>query len=163
MLPNTPPKRKLEITIPLTRRPTESPEISPLGSPVKSEAASSDSTVKDGKRKDDGIGSGGTERDSTERGSAEGDRTQRDRHERDSTTSLSHLRLLHVDNPDTDSLACLGFSYVNRNVVETSRQNTKIKHWNCHTVSIFLCSTLISTFSTKFLTGLIKVLQNQRN
>jgi hypothetical protein len=155
MLPNKTPKQKLKVTIPLTRHPTESPETSPLESPVKSEATastSSGSTVRDGKHKDDDIGSGGTGRDGTERGSAEGDRTQRDGNERDSTVSLTRLRLLYPDNPDTDSLALLGLSYVNSNGTETNQQNTKIRLWNCHAVSTYHCSTFISTIPTRFQT-----------
>jgi hypothetical protein len=154
MLPNKPPKQKLKVTIPLARHPTESPETSPLESPVKSEATastSSDSTLKDGNYRGDDIGSGGTERDSTVRELTEGHRTQRDRNERNSTSFLTRLRL-YADNPDTDSLALLGFSYVNSNGTETNRQNTKIKHWNCHAVSTYLLSTLISTITTKFQT-----------
>jgi len=154
MLPNKLSKQKLKVTIPLAHHPTESPETSPLESPVKSEATastSSGSTVKDGNYRGDDIGSGGTERNGTEREPTEGHRTHRDRNERDSTASLTRIRL-YADNPDTDSLALLGFSYVNSNDTETNRQSTKIKHWNCHAVSTYLLSTLISTIPTKFQT-----------
>lgn len=162
MLPNNLPKQMLNIIIPLTSRSIESPETSPSASPVTSEVTeSSDSTVRDGKDGDQ-VKSGGAERDGTGPGSAERDST-----ERSSAASLASLGPCHVDNADTDSLARLGFSYVNSDGTETNRQNTKIKLWNCHAVSTYLYSTFISTipanFKQRMLTSLYKVLQNQRN
>lgn len=138
MLPNKSPNQNLKITIPLTRRPSESPETSPLGSPVKSE--STDRTIKDGNDRDD-VESGGAKRDGgTEIGSADGGSTRRD-----STASLAHLGLSYVDNADAESLARLGVSYLNRDATESIRQNTRIKHWNCHAVCIYLYIILVST------------------
>jgi hypothetical protein len=154
MLPNKPPKQKLKVTIPPAYRTTESPETSPLESPVKSEATastSSDSTVKDSKHRDDDIGSGGTGKDGSGRERTEEHRTQKDGNERDSAASLAHIGL-YVDNLDTDSLARLGFSYANSNDTETNRQTTEIKHWNCHAVSIICALRLYPTIPVKFQT-----------
>jgi hypothetical protein len=168
MLPNKLPKEKLKVIIPLTRHSIESPEISPLESPVKSEAtASSDSTVKD---RDDDIGSGGTERDGTKRDSAEGDSTEGDRNEMDNTTSFAHLSVSYVDNADTESFARLSVSYANMDRIETIQQSIVIEHWNCHAVSIvapFRFKPILRVISKMeylyLLTYQYAVLQNQWN
>jgi hypothetical protein len=147
MLPNNLPKQMLNIIIPLTSRSIECPETSPSASPLTSDATeSSDSIVRDGKDGDQ-VKRGGAERDGTGPGSTEQDST-----ERSSAASLASLGPCYVDNVDTDSLARLGFSYVNSDGSETNQQNTKIKQWNCHAVSTYLYSTFISAIPAKFQT-----------